>query len=286
MEARRCFRSSRRGMTLLEVLVVIAITGLLLALLLGAVQRARSASQRIDCASRLRQVWLGVDLYEETYGNFPTQFLHPMQPFIRPYLEDHGDGNFMPFLRCPADPYATGDAGMSRCSYLPCDGVRGDLPNMQGIVGSHEGDFPVRLARDVVDGLSQTAGVAEKLAVPEDFQSGNVPEELWIRLTRRTAVHHTSMEEFADECQFRAQQPNAQGVPVVLYNHIMTPNGNSCGNGFQEGYASAFTASSLHGGGVNVSMADGAVRFVSDGIDRKTWWALGTINGNEVLGDF
>jgi prepilin-type processing-associated H-X9-DG protein len=44
------------------------------------------------------------------------------------------------------------------------------------------------------------------------------------------------------------------------------------------------TARSRHMGGVNVSLADGSVRFASNGISLATWQSLGTINGGDVLG--
>jgi prepilin-type processing-associated H-X9-DG protein len=47
-----------------------------------------------------------------------------------------------------------------------------------------------------------------------------------------------------------------------------------------------FAARSNHPGGVNVLMADGSVRFVSNGIDLTTWRALGTCCGGEVLNPF
>ena len=48
----------------------------------------------------------------------------------------------------------------------------------------------------------------------------------------------------------------------------------------------AVTARSYHVGGVGVLLLDGAVRFVSDSIDRTTWRSLGTRGGNEVVGEF
>jgi prepilin-type processing-associated H-X9-DG protein len=44
-------------------------------------------------------------------------------------------------------------------------------------------------------------------------------------------------------------------------------------------------ASSYHTGGVNACMADGSVRFVSDGINFTTWRAMGTRAGGEVVSE-
>ncbi|MEO6808791.1 MAG: H-X9-DG-CTERM domain-containing protein, partial [Isosphaeraceae bacterium] len=47
----------------------------------------------------------------------------------------------------------------------------------------------------------------------------------------------------------------------------------------------AWTAGSRHGPGVNVSFADGHVRFVRDTITLSVWRAIGTRNGGEVIGE-
>jgi len=146
------FRSRRRtdsGFTLVELLVVVTIIGILVALLLPAVQAAREAARRAQCANNLKQIALACHEHHEAYGAFPYGRKYDIwdaytwTQVILPYIEQMAvyEGYWTLPQRgynCPNYPGALGPIGndarlrnsrMAVISTYICPSDRGPKPN-------------------------------------------------------------------------------------------------------------------------------------------------------------
>ncbi|EAQ78421.1 DUF1559 family PulG-like putative transporter [Blastopirellula marina] len=118
----------RAGFTLVELLVVIAIIGVLIGLLLPAVQQAREAARRMQCMNNLKQVGLGMHNFHAAYRCFPTSVSgngasHYWCAQLLPYMEQNPLADIydysvkfkdianreavqypVPFMLCPSTP--------------------------------------------------------------------------------------------------------------------------------------------------------------------------------------
>jgi len=103
-------RRRRPGFTLVELLVVIAIIGILVSLLLPAVQAARESARRMSCTNNLRQIGIATQNYHDTYGFLPPAStatnLAGSSGFaaILPFVEQSNTYSLYDFSRGNGDP--------------------------------------------------------------------------------------------------------------------------------------------------------------------------------------
>lgn len=299
--------SAPPGFTLIELLVAIGVVALLVAFLLPAVQQARGAARNAQCTSHLRQIGIAAHGYVELHGQLP--FIHHGAGFLfslLPFLEQRYEYDrlhdllvgpsatvsqalqtaaVLPVLRCPAEPLPT-QPGIA--NYL----VNGGLPEVVG----QQRAFYFSLAEhpaawnDVSDGLSQTVLCSEKRNAPPPPVSPALPSPaygLWhVTSAVLGAASSADVEQFSASCRIAStSDPPLMHAgagtyisPTNYYNHVVTPNGPDCRS---EGLLFARSSSSYHGGGVNVLMADGAVKFAASAIDGSVWRAVGSKSGGE-----
>ncbi|WZO96449.1 DUF1559 domain-containing protein [Isosphaeraceae bacterium EP7] len=166
----------------------------------------------------------------------------------------------------------------------------------------------------VTDGLSNTALFSEKLvglngyaakAIPGTADGKRVQFQLSVASNRDSVNGGDEAQAFVAACKSIPATTKPAGDNTAwsgscwtgshagtlhfnAYDHFMPPNSNSCVasnsyGGYPGGFNDAITATSNHSGGVNVTMADGSVKFIKDTVSLQTWWAVGTRNGREVL---
>ena len=107
-------RATRRAFTLIELLVVIAIIGVLIGLLLPAVQKVREASNRTKCKNNLKQIGLALHNYEGVYGTFPMGQRSPTSAanwrvYLFPYIEQENAFKMMNLNYYWNDPVWSGN---------------------------------------------------------------------------------------------------------------------------------------------------------------------------------
>ena len=258
----------KRAFTLVELLVVIAIIGLLVGLLLPAVQMARESARRIQCANNLKNIGLGLHNFADAYRTLPAGSeslngtYHAWSSRILPYVEQSALFSQFDFSK----PWDMAGANQSAASkHVPiyvCPSTRLHFEGKQdygGIVGtsllplpggsgphdafgcgtlirtSKEQPRPVRFS-GITDGLSST------LAVGESIDRNDETAGRWA-------------------CGLNCFSQNENTVGLGETGELF----------------------SLHPGGAHGMFADGRVQFLPRTMERTVLGAICTRNGGEAV---
>ncbi len=315
------FRRSA-AFTLIELLVVISIVGILIALLLPAIQAARGAALRNSCANNLRQWGVALQNHHDSLRRFPAgrgtptpRIFSLFAPLLR-FTEEAAlarridfqtapadfsisatvsysgaknlsvAGTAIPMLLCPADR-SVGNSSNSPYATTNYAGNAGDGTTV-GLLTKANGVFflgnGIRL-RDVTDGTSKTVALSERtLGI-----ASSDPNEL-----NRTSFreHPGSVDPTASLCgdlNTGSWNHERGGKWIVgnygntLYNHALSPNSTEADCTNATQQKGRFTARSDHAGGAQLVRCDGSIAFVSDEISVSIWQAAATRAGNEPL---
>ncbi|MDO4585089.1 MAG: DUF1559 domain-containing protein [Planctomycetia bacterium] len=328
------------GFTLVELLVVIAIIGMLVGLLLPAVQNAREAARRMQCLNNLKQCGLAMQNYHSFMNKFPGigtgTSCFSVQSKLLPYAEQSAlymlidfdqpllagtQGNMkinpvhaqavqtrIPMFLCPSDGAsdlfstyqgATEENPFAGGNYMVCVG------------SGKNGNYVIQLKTDALfyydsdtsfrsirDGSSNTLAMSETLLGNAQDTSECIDPQRQIGKSSALKATGQGFQGLPDPPDWGSLEAACsawggnRASSWILGRGIFTsfvayrpPNAgpdltSASGGGQQLGF---HFSRSGHTGGVNVLLADGSVRFVSDSTDVEVWQAAATIAGSEVF---
>ncbi|MEW4487270.1 DUF1559 domain-containing protein [Thalassoglobus sp. JC818] len=265
----------RFGFTLIELMVVIAVIGLLIALLLPAVQSAREASRRTQCKSSLRQLALALHNYHDAHRVLPSGTINFGSSFrpvsgwgwgtmILPYVDqgalyskvDFNTNNAvganrdvidtpLPFTLCPSDAGPTTVVVRSSSG----DGVKVGAGNYLGVESMLSELSDVTFG-DVTDGLSSSFMLGESI-YQRDSTYNEDKTSSWVGKV-------TFIDEWVNN-----------SIP-----HLAVSSSTRINHSF---------FASRHPGGMHFALGDGHVDFFAENMDVDVYQALGTIDGGETV---
>ena len=297
----------RRAFTLVELLAVIAVIAVIVGLLLPAVQAAREAARRMQCANNLHQMGIALHAYHDIHRRFPAGVVYPNRVLwsaqILPQLEQTPLYSTLDFTK-PFDDGTTAN-GMACARYLPvyrCPSSSSpDKVSVQGVADRVPCDY-----------LAVASGTATRDVVQTKLMVGRLNQDgcMFVNsLTRLASFIDGSSQSLAiGECLFalNVTGPDATGT-FQLIDHWYIGTGDMAdvlGDGIREASEAlgstgvglnnlsddrtvidekelAFT--SQHPAGVQFVFADGHVSLLATGIDREVYSALGTRAGSETI---
>lgn len=294
-------RVSRAAFTLVELLVVISIIGVLMALLLPAVQAARAAAFRANCQNNLRQLGKGVDTYVAAKGKFPSSvsptnvggatYYFPWTIRLFPYIEQQAVHDEIvlrrPELSDPTDPlasqYITQDGTTLKRLFIPvlactadADASENGALSYVANVGRPDQGPPFDTTGSQLDrnrkatGLFHNSGFRHEVTKNYVSQGDGLANTL-LFAENMNATFWTDLDEANHG--FVWVDTGDPGAPQQQINSV---DRTSAGN-----YAFS-RPSANHQDVFNAAFADGTVRALSQEVDQQTFYQAMTPRGDDT----
>jgi prepilin-type N-terminal cleavage/methylation domain-containing protein/prepilin-type processing-associated H-X9-DG protein len=301
----------RRGFTLVDMLVVIAIIAVLIALLIPAVQGARESARRLQCGNNLKQIGLATSGFtarnnEELpfgahWGSGPTQNRGTGLARLLPFLEEEGvfnaldlknmtiwvddmrfpDGRFIrateiPSFVCPSDERFRGIADTAPCNYAASKGPTAHINNggcpCPEALALNQFQLPAPHPPSNYDNTTTTAGPFNRQGV------AYVLAQIRDGLSSTIFFGETRPSCGAHHAGGWLRSNSGQGlsttlVPINMNTCSTDPAESGCARPCNWNYELGFR--SRHPGGAMFAFGDGSVHFLPDTIDHVTYQRLG-----------
>lgn len=294
------------GFTLIELLVTLFIIGILVALLLPAIQSAREAARRTQCLNHLKQMVLALHHYHDTHKCLPPgvslrlergngSFWHTA---ILPQLEQNTLYNEIDFSKIWNDPTSANPIVCSTPISLfqcPSAAVARVEYNVQGF----EKRCPSTYLGCASGILTRESGPSPTLADLEIdgmlFRESKTRFASVLDGTSNTILLGESIHDYSFWGDNPIQGPQVVdhwsigSVDIYTTNEMseavgstgVGPNAHNDKSRFIDEVEISF--SSRHPGGVQVALADGSARFFDETVDSDIWSALGTKSNRDFV---